>query len=56
MLYMAVGGVLLMFLYKGITTMDSMLGYKTINIFISAVLRQSWMMWPLISLPDLRMG
>lgn len=28
MLYMAVGGVPLMFLYKGINTMDSMLGYK----------------------------
>ena len=27
MLYMAVGGVPLMFLYKGINTMDSMLGY-----------------------------
>ena len=28
MLYMAIGGVWLMFLYKGINTMDSMLGYK----------------------------
>ena len=28
MLYMALGGVPLMFLYKGINTMDSMLGYK----------------------------
>ena len=28
MLYMAIGGVPLMFLYKGINTMDSMLGYK----------------------------
>ena len=28
MFYMAIGGVLLMFLYKGINTMDSMLGYK----------------------------
>ncbi|MBU5481432.1 adenosylcobinamide-phosphate synthase CbiB [Blautia sp. MSJ-19] len=28
MIYMAVGGVPLMFLYKGINTMDSMLGYK----------------------------
>jgi len=28
MLYMAVGGAPLMFLYKGINTMDSMLGYK----------------------------
>lgn len=28
MFYMAVGGVPLMFLYKGINTMDSMLGYK----------------------------
>lgn len=28
MLYMAVGGAALMFLYKGINTMDSMLGYK----------------------------
>lgn len=28
MFYMAVGGVWLMFLYKGINTMDSMLGYK----------------------------
>ncbi len=28
MLYMAVGGVPFMFLYKGINTMDSMLGYK----------------------------
>lgn len=45
MLYMAVGGVPLMFLYKGINTMDSMLGYKMTNIFISAVLRQSWMMY-----------
>lgn len=51
MLYMAIGGVPLMFLYKGINTMDSMLGYKMTNIFISAVLRQSWMMWPIISLP-----
>ena len=28
MLYMAIGGIPLMFLYKGINTMDSMLGYK----------------------------
>ena len=28
MLYMAIGGAPLMFLYKGINTMDSMLGYK----------------------------
>lgn len=28
MFYMAIGGVPLMFLYKGINTMDSMLGYK----------------------------
>ena len=28
MIYMAIGGVPLMFLYKGINTMDSMLGYK----------------------------
>ena len=28
MFYMAIGGVWLMFLYKGINTMDSMLGYK----------------------------
>ena len=28
MLYMAIGGVWLMFLYKGINTMDSMVGYK----------------------------
>lgn len=28
MVYMAIGGVPLMFLYKGINTMDSMLGYK----------------------------
>lgn len=28
MLFMAIGGVPLMFLYKGINTMDSMLGYK----------------------------
>lgn len=28
MLYMAIGGVPLMFLYKGINTMDSMIGYK----------------------------
>ena len=28
MIYMALGGVPLMFLYKGINTMDSMLGYK----------------------------
>lgn len=28
MLYMAIGGVPFMFLYKGINTMDSMLGYK----------------------------
>ena len=28
MLYMAIGGVPLMFFYKGINTMDSMLGYK----------------------------
>ena len=28
MLYMAIGGVPLMFLYKGINTMDSMVGYK----------------------------
>lgn len=28
MLYMAIGGIGLMFLYKGINTMDSMLGYK----------------------------
>ena len=28
MLYMAIGGVWLMFLYKGINTMDSMIGYK----------------------------
>lgn len=28
MLYMAIGGVWMMFLYKGINTMDSMLGYK----------------------------
>ena len=28
MLYMAIGGVPLMFLYKGVNTMDSMLGYK----------------------------
>ncbi len=28
MLYMAIGGPALMFLYKGINTMDSMLGYK----------------------------
>ena len=28
MLYMAIGGVWLMFLYKGINTMDSLLGYK----------------------------
>ena len=26
------------------------------NIFISAVLRQSWMMWPIISLPGFRMA
>lgn len=31
MLYMALGGVPLMFLYKGINTMDSMLGYKNDN-------------------------
>ena len=28
MIYMAIGGAPLMFLYKGINTMDSMLGYK----------------------------
>lgn len=28
MIYMAIGGIPLMFLYKGINTMDSMLGYK----------------------------
>ena len=28
MFYMAIGGIPLMFLYKGINTMDSMLGYK----------------------------
>ena len=28
MFYMAIGGVPMMFLYKGINTMDSMLGYK----------------------------
>ena len=28
MLYMAIGGIPLMFLYKGINTMDSMIGYK----------------------------
>lgn len=51
MFYMAIGGVPLMFLYKGINTMDSMLGYKMINTCILAVLQPNWMMWQIISLP-----
>lgn len=33
MFYMAIGGISLMFLYKGINTMDSMLGYKNDKYF-----------------------
>ena len=36
MFYMAIGGVWLMFLYKGINTMDSMLGYKNDKYLYSA--------------------
>ena len=52
MIYMAAGGAPVMFLYKGINTMDSMLGYKTINIFILEDVRQSLMILPIIFLQE----
>ena len=45
MLYTAIGGPVLGFVYKAVNTMDSMLGYKMINICILADLRQGLMMW-----------
>ena len=51
MLYMAIGGVPLMFLSRVSIPWIPCLDIKMTNIFISAVLRQSWMMWPIISLP-----
>lgn len=51
MLYMAIGGVPLMFCTRVSIPWIPCLDIKMTNIFISAVLRQSWMMWPIISLP-----
>ena len=45
LLYLAIGGAPLGFFYKAVNTMDSMLGYKMINICILADLRQGLMMW-----------
>ena len=42
MLYTALGGPVLGFLYKAVNTMDSMVGYR--SIFTSAEPRRSWMM------------
>ena len=41
MLYMFIGGAPLAFLYKGINTMDSMVGYKNDKYFILGVVRQN---------------
>ena len=56
MLYMAIGGVWLMFLYKGINTMDSCWVIRMINICILVAALQSWMMWPIIFQPDFQDG
>ena len=56
MLYMAIGGVWLMFLYKGINTMDSMLGYKNDKYLYFGRCAQNWMIWPIIFQPDFQDG
>ena len=56
MLYMAIGGIPLMFLYKGINTMDSMLGYKTINICILEDVQPDLTMWRIIFQPEFPAG
>lgn len=52
MIYMAIGGVPLMFLYKGINTMDSMLGYKNDKYLYFEDVRRNWMMQPIIFHPE----
>lgn len=44
LLFLALGGPALGFLYKSINTMDSMVGYKMTNICILDGVRQSWTM------------
>lgn len=45
MLYTALGGPVLGFLYKAVNTMDSMVGYKNDDICTLEGRRRSWMMW-----------
>lgn len=45
MLYTALGGPVLGFLYKAVNTMDSMVGYKMTDICTLEGRRRSWMMW-----------
>ncbi len=46
LLYMLLGGAPLALTYKAINTMDSMLGYKNENIFISGAVPPNWTMPP----------
>jgi adenosylcobinamide-phosphate synthase len=50
--YGMIGGAPLAFMYRAVNTMDSMLGYKTNDIYSSEDFQQKLMMYLTIFLPD----
>lgn len=45
--FLFIGGVPLMVAYKAVNTLDSMVGYRTENIVLSAVFRREWTILPI---------